>query len=352
MEDSNLHVSSKTREIHMKDINVTLSISETTRDLEISADTLEFGSQFDNKATKLVFIRPGELSGRTILLVFSSSFGKQKFTPIPIAGEDFIVTNLFTQGQRLYLQVIAEIDSEEVRSNVLEFTLRPSIVSFNPPPIEIPLEPESDDFVPSIVVAESGTRAEVTNTGDNITWEITLADEAAGTTAAMKLSETGLTLNGDEVYTKTQVEDALAAASLSDPQVLQVVDLIYPIGHLLITVNDINPGVLYPGTEWRLWGQGRLLMGVDPSQADKSASERTGGTSEVKLTTDNIPAHHHTYTAPQDAVFHLEPGNGDATMSVSAGGRNTSSVGNNAPFSIMPPFITAYMWLRVAPTAG
>jgi len=56
-----------------------------------------------------------------------------------------------------------------------------------------------------------------------------------------------------------------------------IYDEIYPVGSIYMSVNSANPSVVFPGTEWEAWGQGRVPIGVDPNDAEFNAAEKTGG---------------------------------------------------------------------------
>ena len=47
--------------------------------------------------------------------------------------------------------------------------------------------------------------------------------------------------------------------------VFSLLDLIYPVGSIFMTVNSINPASYIENTSWVLWGSGRVPVGVDTS---------------------------------------------------------------------------------------
>ena len=53
------------------------------------------------------------------------------------------------------------------------------------------------------------------------------------------------------------------------------VDLIYPIGSIYLSLNDINPNKMFGGTWERI--KGKTLVGVDESDTDFKTSKLTGG---------------------------------------------------------------------------
>lgn len=328
----------------MKEVIITLSYDSETKNLKITADNLELGSQYDNNATKLVFQREDEMQDKNLLVVFASSFGKQKFVPIPVVGNDFVIPNLFTQGERLWLQVILDIDKQEVRSNKLEFTLRPSITSFKPPAIELPY-PDLDDFLLGTITSTNGNTSKIRNEGDQLLFSVESKDEVEGK-AELLLKPNGLTLNGDKILTEKEVKEEIADAPLSESHMQSLVDLIYPVGSILFTTSNINPSLLYKGTEWVSWGAGRFIMGADP---EKEKAEATGGNSHITLKEENMPTHSHSYTPPESRVFGLVAGEDEATLSIVGASEKTQDSGLGEPVEAIPPYITAFVWKRVQP---
>ena len=71
---------------------------------------------------------------------------------------------------------------------------------------------------------------------------------------------------------------------------------IYPVGSIYISVNNTNPGTFLGGT-WVAFGQGRTIIGVNTSDGDYNAAEKTGGSKTKTLAAANIPAHTHSIPA-------------------------------------------------------
>lgn len=118
---------------------ITVTITAADAGLAIAADSLKLGAQFDNRAHSLSFVRPEGTEAHALHLVFQSSRHGMMFTPINIGtGNSFVLTNLFTQGERLSLQIMLLDGTAETRSNILVFEIRPSIPASKPPAFEIP----------------------------------------------------------------------------------------------------------------------------------------------------------------------------------------------------------------------
>lgn len=153
-----------------------------------------------------------------------------------------------------------------------------------------------------------------------------------------------------------------------------LVDSIYPVGSIYMSVDSTSPGTLFGGTWSQL--QNRFLLGAGSSYT----AGNTGGASTVTLTTSQIPSHTHTFTGSSattssDSHTHTVPntkGNnsGSATRAetwadASASGRTlttssdahthtvtakgtNSSTGGGGSHTNMPPYLVVYMWKRTA----
>ena len=86
-----------------------------------------------------------------------------------------------------------------------------------------------------------------------------------------------------------------------------IVDLIYPVGSIYITMNSTNPSTLFGGT-WEAFGQGRVLIGAgtgnDGSTSLSFTAGGTGGEYKHALTTSEIPSHTHRFRGTTEANNH------------------------------------------------
>jgi len=129
-----------------------------------------------------------------------------------------------------------------------------------------------------------------------------------------------------------------------------VVDLIYPVGAIYMSVNSVIPEVLFGGT-WESWGIGRTPIGVDTSDSLFNTAEKQGGSKYLQK--------HDHIGMFVDATPVRWGGNGNETINLVnipnpiSGSIIGSSLVSTAESGIgdsqnLPPYITCYMWKRVA----
>lgn len=75
-----------------------------------------------------------------------------------------------------------------------------------------------------------------------------------------------------------------------------IYDVVYPVGCIYESTSSTNPSTLFTGTTWSAFGQGKMLVGLDSSDADFNSTSDTGGSKTVTLTTANMPQHNHSFT--------------------------------------------------------
>ena len=84
-----------------------------------------------------------------------------------------------------------------------------------------------------------------------------------------------------------------------------IVNLIYPVGSIYISMNSTNPSTLFGGT-WEAFGQGRVLIGAgtgnDGSTSLSFIAGGTGGEYKHKLSVSEMPSHTHTQNAHNHTV--------------------------------------------------
>lgn len=129
-----------------------------------------------------------------------------------------------------------------------------------------------------------------------------------------------------------------------------IIDLIYPVGSIYMSVRSTSPAILFGGT-WSAWGTGRVPVGIDTSQTEFDTVEETGGAKTVTLTTKNY--RHNTWQASTwtgGAVAAVINGGGSAygLDLYSYQNANEDTGTGNTAHNNLQPYITCYMWKRTA----
>lgn len=121
---------------------VTIVVEDAESGLRIGADQHVLGFQYDNRAQTFSFKRGEGLETAHLSLIFRTSRHALEFQPISIGtANQFVLTSLLTQGERLDLQLLLQRDGQEIRSNIIQFQFAESLQAVKPPPLEIPAIP-------------------------------------------------------------------------------------------------------------------------------------------------------------------------------------------------------------------
>ena len=124
----------------------------------------------------------------------------------------------------------------------------------------------------------------------------------------------------------------------------QLIDLVYPIGSIYVSLSDVSPAVFIGGT----WEQvkDRFILAA----GDTYAAGNTGGEATHTLTTAEMPSHNHAGDSTGVARFTVASSSSYLAW-FNAGGyqqMNTTYTGGNAAHNNMPPYLTAFVWQRTA----
>lgn len=123
-----------------------------------------------------------------------------------------------------------------------------------------------------------------------------------------------------------------------------ILDNVYPVGSIYISVNGTNPKTLFGGTWEQI--QGRFLFGMS---SDYPAGS-TGGEASHALTVAEMPKHSHVIYAPNSGGADTGAAIGFPEVSSEktwwAEASKTGATGNNEAHNNMPPYIAVYIWKR------
>lgn len=126
-----------------------------------------------------------------------------------------------------------------------------------------------------------------------------------------------------------------------------ILDNVYPVGSIYMSVNSTNPKNLFGGTWEQI--QGRFLFGMNSSYPAGS----TGGEITHALTTNEMPEHNHTIYFPNAGGPYGNanigyPENSGIKITWCAEMCKTAPTGGGAAHNNMPPYLSVYIWKRTA----
>lgn len=127
-----------------------------------------------------------------------------------------------------------------------------------------------------------------------------------------------------------------------------ILDNVYPVGSIYMSVNSTNPNNLFGGTWEQI--QGKFLFGMNSSYPAGS----TGGEITHKLTANEMPAHAHYMASgnsggdgtwnPDAGYYLVDSVTTDKTTYWAQIGMNNA--GGSAAHNNMPPYLSVYIWKR------
>ena len=139
-----------------------------------------------------------------------------------------------------------------------------------------------------------------------------------------------------------------------------LVDLIYPVGSIYMSVNSTNPGTLFGGT-WQQLKDRFLLAAGDTYTAGNTGGAETHhhSTANHTLTVSEIPSHTHgikgwryghnqKYDNYSASYTQLSDAASSNTPILATGGGGAHNHGNTGDTSNMPPYLVVYVWERTA----
>ncbi|SCJ39579.1 Phage-related holin (Lysis protein) [Anaerotruncus sp. 2789STDY5834896] len=120
---------------------------------------------------------------------------------------------------------------------------------------------------------------------------------------------------------------------------------VYPVGSIYMSMVNTSPQSFLGGT-WAAIAPGRVLVGVNTSDGDFNAPNKSGGSKTITVAQSNLP--------PRTMVRVSLSGQGGAQPPFGAvtGWANTTmqdaNLKNSQAIKTVPPYLTCYMWRRTA----
>ena len=125
-------------------------------------------------------------------------------------------------------------------------------------------------------------------------------------------------------------------------------DAIYPIGSIYMSVNDVEPSILFGGTWEKIKDKFLLASG------NTHTTGSSGGEEQHTLTIAELPTHTHTLSYEYNAIQHdeqkhiLQPNSYKATNMYNSMPSAVEPYGGNQAHNNMPPYIAVNIWKRVS----
>lgn len=148
---------------------------------------------------------------------------------------------------------------------------------------------------------------------------------------------------------------------LEDHRIPSIVDAIYPVGSIYMSVNPANPSTLFGGTWEQIEDTFLLAAGQNYIAGD------TGGSATHTLTKEELPVEHMTlrnlYRVDNGETISIMAQTGtdgnvvpDSAITFNAAHVSAATTahatvytyGGGQAHSIMPPYLAVYVWKRVA----
>lgn len=113
-----------------------------------------------------------------------------------------------------------------------------------------------------------------------------------------------------------------------------ILQVVYPVGAMYISVVSTDPNTLFGFGTWSLFGVGRTLVGIDSGDTDFDTVEETRGEKTHTLNDTEMPAHTHTAdpgvaTSGNNSVGHTHGINQYTSLPSCGTGSNQSGVWRN-----------------------
>ncbi|RDY30410.1 phage baseplate protein [Lachnotalea glycerini] len=100
---------------------------------------------------------------------------------------------------------------------------------------------------------------------------------------------TETTLGHIKIGSGLQISDGVASVNIAT-----LLDKIYPIGSIYLSINNVSPAEFIGGT-WERFAQGRTLIGVDTNNSSYIDSQKIGGSETTTLQAKNMASHTHSF---------------------------------------------------------
>lgn len=143
-----------------------------------------------------------------------------------------------------------------------------------------------------------------------------------------------------------------------DKSKVLILDAVYPIGSIYMSVNSTSPEILFGGGTWEQI-KGRFLVaqgnnGQSGNAALNLSPGATGGETNHQLTVSEMPSHSHGTGKSgkgflvEDIYTSVSPASGTFNVPNWNPVQNTGTSGGGTAHNNLPPYLAVYMWKRTA----
>ena len=154
----------------------------------------------------------------------------------------------------------------------------------------------------------------------------------------------------DELNDYLKKEDYIAGETGGTIIINTLMEKVYPIGSIYMSINNINPNILFGFGEWEQI-EDRFLLGAGPTYS----AGTIGGEAEHTLTEVEMPTHDHEFdrhqlwrneTIPPSTTTQGE-GYGVSNKTLPIYTDTVIAAGAGESHNNMPPYLTVYIWKRI-----
>lgn len=125
----------------------------------------------------------------------------------------------------------------------------------------------------------------------------------------------------------------------------------FPVGGVYISASNVSPASIWPGTSWTRIAAGTFLVSSGGATTGDYAVGKTGGSSSVTLTVDQMPSHGHSVVwgdNGSDPLWALSLKWNVSLQTVSDPARSIAKTGGGKAHENRPPYLSVDMWRRTA----
>lgn len=164
------------------------------------------------------------------------------------------------------------------------------------------------------------------------------------------------------VTKKASLKGSGARVGISDVNWQEFLNKMYPVGSIYLSISHSTAASVanaLGGGTWQAWGAGRVPVGVNTSDSSFNTVQKTGGEKTHKLTSSELPSLSGTMQClvpdgfATSGIISGQSWNHNKRQAVNDSGQTTQygfkiSFGGNGTHNNLQPYITVYMWRRVA----